>query len=82
MTPTFRELETVVLAHDLTEAGLRAGDLGAIVHVHGPEAFEVEFVTASGKTKALLTLAPADLRPVSDEDLLAVRPTTARPGAA
>jgi hypothetical protein len=82
MAPTFRELDTVVLAHDLMEAGLRAGDLGAIVHVHAPDAFEVEFVTASGKTKALLTLATTDLRPVSDDDLLAVRPTTSRQGAA
>ncbi|HSC70447.1 MAG TPA: DUF4926 domain-containing protein [Candidatus Methylomirabilis sp.] len=82
MSATFRELDTVVLAHDLPDAGLRAGDLGAIVHVHAtPGRFEVEFVTASGKTKALLTLAATDLRAVSDDDLLAVRPTSRR-GAA
>jgi hypothetical protein len=81
MSTTFRELETVVLAHDLPDSGLRAGDLGAIVHVHSADAFEVEFVTASGKTTALLTLSVADIRPVSDNDLLAVRPTTRR-GAA
>jgi hypothetical protein len=82
MSPTFRELDTVVLAHDLPESGLRAGDLGAIVHLHAPDAFEVEFVTASGKTQALLTLAATDIRPVSDDDLLAVRPTSSRRGAA
>lgn len=82
MSPTFRELETVVLARDLPEAGLRAGDLGAIVHVHRPDSFEVEFVTASGRTQALLTLTAADLRPVSDNDLLAVRPTPSARGAA
>ena len=81
MSPSYRELDTVVLTHDLPQSGLRAGDLGAIVHLHSPEAFEVEFVTASGRTQALLTLTPADLRPVSDNDLLAVRPATAR-GAA
>jgi len=81
MSPVFRELDTVVLTHDLPQSGLRAGDLGAIVHVHAPEAFEVEFVTASGRTQALLTLASSDVRPVSDNDLLAVRPTSAR-GAA
>jgi hypothetical protein len=75
MSHHFRELDTVVLAHDLAESGLRAGDLGAIVHVHAPDAFEVEFVTASGKTQALLTLSAADIRPVSDNDLLAVRRT-------
>lgn len=82
MTPTLRELDAVVLIHDIAEAGLRAGDLGAIVHVHAPGQFEVEFATASGKTKALLPLATSDLRPISDDDLLAVRPTTSRWGAA
>jgi hypothetical protein len=82
MTPTFKELDTVVLSHDLADAGLRAGDLGAIVHLHGPEAFEVEFVTASGRTQALVTLGPPDIRPVSDNDLLAVRPAPSARGAA
>jgi Domain of unknown function (DUF4926) len=82
MTPTFRELDTVVLCRDLLEAGLRAGDLGAIVHLHSPESFEVEFVTASGRTQALVTLGTTDVRPVSDNDLLAVRPTPSTRGAA
>lgn len=81
MTATFRELDTVVLAHDLPAAGLRAGDLGAIVHVHAADRFEVEFVTAAGRTQALLTLTAADLRPVAEDDLLAVRRTSQR-GAA
>lgn len=73
----FREFDTVVLAHDLPEAGLRAGDLGAVVMIYGsssaPEGLEVEFVTASGRTQALRTLKPTDVRPVRDDDLLAVR---------
>lgn len=36
-------------------------------------AFEVEFVAASGRTQALLTLGLDDLRPVGDQDLIAVR---------
>ncbi|TMH32548.1 MAG: DUF4926 domain-containing protein, partial [Betaproteobacteria bacterium] len=36
-------------------------------------ALEVEFVAASGKTQALLTLHPDDVRPVGDRDLIAVR---------
>jgi len=74
---TYHELETVVLARDLPEYGLRTGDLGAVVHVHSSEAVEVEFVRASGQTQALLTLRTADLRPVQDHDLVAVRPVTA-----
>lgn len=66
-------LDTVVLTHDLPDAGLRRGDLGAIVELHSPDAFEVEFVAASGRTLALLTLSSDDVREVGDQDLIAVR---------
>ena len=82
MTERFHELETVVLLRDLPEAGLRSGDLGAIVLVFGEEALEVEFVTASGRTQALLTLPVNDVRPVRDDDLLAVRTSPPIRGAA
>jgi len=82
MTAPFRELDTVVLLRDVPEAGVRAGDLGAIVQVYSPEALEVEFVTASGQTQALLTLAARDVRAVRDDDLLAVRSTAPRKGVA
>lgn len=82
MTPAFRELDTVVLVRDLPDAGLRAGDLGAVVQVYAPDAVEVEFATASGRAQALLTLDARDVRPVSDDDLLAVRPSAPRRGAA
>jgi len=78
----FKELETVVLVRDIPEAGLKAGDLGAVVQVYSPEAFEVEFVTAAGGTQALLTLKANDIRAVRDSDLLAVRPTASTRGAA
>lgn len=70
---TYNELDTVVLARDLADHGLRAGDLGAVVQVHSAEALEVEFVRASGQTQALVTLAAADVRPVGEHDLVAVR---------
>jgi hypothetical protein len=70
----FRELDTIVLARDLPEYGLRRGDLGAIVHLSAPDVLEVEFVTASGRTEALVTLRAADVRPVADTDLVSVRP--------
>ena len=82
MTALFHELDTVVLLRELPEAGLRSGDLGAIVQVYGSEALEVEFVTASGRTQALLTLPPSDVRPVRDDDLLAVRTSPPVRGAA
>lgn len=73
MTTTFHELDTVVLVRDLPDSGLRVGDLGAVVQTYGDEAVEVEFVTASGRTQALLTLGVLDVRSVRDDDLLAVR---------
>ena len=76
----FKELDTVVLNRELQEHNLRKGDLGAVVQVYGPDCFEVEFVTASGRTQALVTLSAADVRRVGDDDVVAVR-TVAR-GAA
>lgn len=70
-------LDTVVLERDLPEHGLRKGDIGAVVERYEPDGAEVEFVTASGKTRALLTLKLLDLRAVADRDILAVRPLDA-----
>jgi hypothetical protein len=70
----FKQLDTVVLDRDLPQHGLRRGDLGAVVEVYEPDGLEVEFVTASGKTEALLALKVGDVRSVADGDLIAVRP--------
>lgn len=69
----FNLLDTVVLNRDLPQHGLRKGDLGAVVEIYSPDGLEVEFVTASGKTEALLTLREDDVRAVEDSDLIAVR---------
>ena len=70
----FNLLDTVVLTRDIPDVGLRRGDLGAVVEVYGPNAFEVEFVAASGRTQALVTLTADDMRHVGDQDLVSVRP--------
>lgn len=70
---TFATLDTVVLVRDLPEHGLKTGDLGAVVEVYPPDGLEVEFVTASGRTTALVTLRSTDVRPISDSDLITVR---------
>lgn len=59
-------LDTVVLDRDLPEHGLKRGDVGAIVEVYESDAFEVEFLTASGRTGALVTLKFEDVRKVAD----------------
>ncbi len=70
---TLALLDTVVLKLDLPEHGLRAGDLGAVVELYGSDGIEVEFVRASGQTKALVTLKTADVRSVGESDMLTVR---------
>jgi hypothetical protein len=69
-----RELETVVLTHDFLEYGLTKGDVGAVVyHYFDREAYEVEFVTAEGRTVAVLTLTEADIRPMRSGEILHAR---------
>ena len=68
-------LDTVVLTRDLSEHGLRAGDLGAVVELYAPDGLEVEFVQASGKTKALSQVLP---RPVARTTRPAVLPCAGR----
>lgn len=74
----FNTLDTVVLTRDLPNQSLRKGDLGAVVQVYAPDGLEVEFVTASGRTEALVTLKVTDVRAVGDSDLVSVRPFTKR----
>jgi hypothetical protein len=74
----FRPLDSVVLKHDHDEYGLRTGDLGAVVEVYEPNGLEVEFVSASGRTEALVTLSEDDVRSGDDHDLISVRPFSRR----
>jgi len=70
---THKPLDTVVLARDLPDFGLRAGDVGAVVFVLPPDAVEVEFVSGSGDTIAVVTLRCDEVRAVANEEVLAVR---------
>ncbi len=69
-----KELDTVVLIHAIKEKGLTRGDIGTIVHLYEEnKAYEVEFVTAEGKTIAVLTLTSRDIRPMERSEILHVR---------
>jgi hypothetical protein len=69
-----KELDIVVLTHDIEEYGLMKGDIGTVVHCYSDSnAYEVEFITAEGKTIAVLTLAPNDVRLIRDREILHVR---------
>jgi hypothetical protein len=67
MPEQFEQFDLVALIDDLPAEGLAAGAVGTIVHVHDdPEpAYEVEFTDAEGRTTALTTLHPDQVRPTS-----------------
>ena len=68
------ERDMVVLTSNLSEYGLQKGHVGAVVHVYGVgAAYEVECVTAEGRTVAVLTLTAADVRPMAAREILHVR---------
>ncbi len=68
-------LDTVIVTTNLSEEGVLAGDLGTIVEVYIDPypAYEVEFVNPNGTTRALMTLSPDQIRPLSDNDVLTTR---------
>lgn len=69
----FELLETVVLRRDVTEHDLQRGDLGTIVERYETGGLEVEFLTANGRTQAVLTLEPGDVRKIQPDEVLSVR---------
>ena len=69
-----KELDTVVLTHNIEESDLTEGDIGTVVHCsRDTTAFEVEFVTVEGRTIAVLTLTTDDIRLMSNKEILHVR---------
>ncbi len=62
-------LSVVALMRDLPEAGLVRGQVGTVVEVLGPEAFEVEFSDDSGRTYASIALRPNELLRLHHEPL-------------
>ena len=67
--------ETVIATVNLPDHHVLAGDLGAIVKVYTRPglAYKVEFVNPDGSTRALLTLAPGQVRQMSSADVLTTR---------
>ena len=64
------EHDRVVLTAPLPEEGLEQGDIGAIVHIYpGHEAYEVEFVTLTGQTAAVVTVSADHVRPVASTEI-------------
>jgi uncharacterized protein DUF4926 len=69
-----QEHDRVVLTAPLPEEGLEPGDIGSVVHVYPRrEAYEVEFVTLTGKTAAVVTVPAEQVRPVGSTEIPHVR---------
>jgi len=69
-----REHDRVVLTSDVPAEGLRAGDVGTVVHIYeGEKAYEVEFVTLTGETVALATMVASQVRPVERHEITHAR---------
>jgi hypothetical protein len=68
------EHDRVVLTVDLPYEKLASGDVGTVVHVHaGESAYEVEFVSLSGETIAVVTVERAQVRPVERREITHAR---------
>ena len=67
-----------MLEMDIAAHALKRGDIGTVVELYPDEGAEVEFVTAGGFTRAVLTLSPGQFSPLDPHDMLSVR----RPSAA
>jgi hypothetical protein len=68
------EHERIVLTGDVPETGLKAGDVGTVVHVYGDGvALEVEFVALNGETAAMATLTTDKVRPVRRHEIAHAR---------
>ena len=69
-----KEHDCVVLTKNVPEEGLETGDVGTVVHIHKDvTAYEVEFMTLTGQTVAVVTLLAGEVRPLSRRDLAHAR---------
>jgi hypothetical protein len=64
------EYDRIVLTAALPNEGLEPGDIGAVVHIYPQnDAYEVEFVTLTGKTAAVVTVTADQVRPVGSTEI-------------
>jgi hypothetical protein len=69
----FSEHDSVVLARDLLQYGLKRGDVGTIVLVHPTGGYEVEFITLDGQTVAVTSVSADEVRPIAHGEIAHAR---------
>ena len=68
------ELDRVVLIEDVPEHGLKAGDIGVVVLIHGEhDGYELEFITLDGETIAVISAFSSQIRPIEAGEIAHVR---------
>ena len=65
-----QEHDQVILTRPIPTDSLEIGDIGAVVHIYGSgEAYEVEFVTLTGRTASVVTVSSEDIRSARSEEI-------------
>jgi hypothetical protein len=68
-----QETEIAILAFDIPECRLKAGDVGTVMLVHGRKGYEVEFMTLNSQTVAVTSLEASQVRPIASCEVAHVR---------
>jgi hypothetical protein len=69
-----KEHDRIVLMTDIAAEGLKAGDVGTVVHIYRDGlAYEVDFTTLNGDTAAVVTVEVARVRPVHEREITHAR---------
>lgn len=69
-----QELDDVILVCDLLKQGLKCGDIGTVVLIHGEaKGYEVEFTTLDGEPVAIITLLVSQVRLAHEREIAHAR---------
>ena len=64
------ELDRVISTEDLSEYGLKTGDIGTVVLIHREgKGYEVEFTALDGETLAVTSVFAAQVRPAMPHEI-------------
>lgn len=73
------EHNRAILTADLPDHGLKAGDMGTVVHIYADgKAYELEFFTLDGHTLDVVTVEAAQVRAATRRDMLHARAMNVR----
>lgn len=74
---TYDLFEEVVLLKDISEKGLKKGDVATIVEHHpvteGEDGYTLEVFNALGDTVAVITVSESAITPLTEKEIFSVR---------